>query len=166
MKTGLNWTGSSIMGLHSRLATGPRQVLQNDNSTSYPWHQFNSTFVGNQLLSPSRSLFFISGISCLLSVWNSLKVWLWRIREISPFRHLLRLSSAVSSGRRFEHCCCFVPTPERENSSSSVFWLLLSTTIYNECNGTEHSNWVFEHNLLWNFSTSLNKQHNLPVLSQ
>lgn len=43
-----------------------------------------------------------------------------RIHDISPIRHLLRLSSAVTSGRRFEHCSCFVPTAERENSGSSA----------------------------------------------
>lgn len=54
-----------------------------------------------------------------------------RICEISPIRHLLRLSLAISSGRRFEN----FPTTGRENS---VFWLLLSRTIYSECNGTKH----------------------------
>lgn len=108
---------------------------------------------------PYHSLSLPRSVSNFWHLWSSVSVkfpeGFGRIREISPIRHLLQGSSAVLSGRRFEHCCCFVPTTGRENSGSSVFWLLLSTAIYNECNGTKRSSLFFEHGSWWNLTIKL-----------
>ena len=84
--------------------------------------------------SPSPSLFLISAISCLLSVWNSLKVWQhpWNFchQTSAPASRQFHLAADLSIV-----VALFQLLGEKAEAVQAVFRLLLSRAIYNECNG-------------------------------
>lgn len=156
----ITWAGSSAMRLHSRLATGSLQAPQTDKSTLSTWRQFYSTLAVNHIG------FFLHLALCFLFL-ASLVFWQCEIPwRFSPEEFVKFLPSDICSGFSLQFhlaeglsvvTALFQLLGEKSRAAQAVFWLLLSTAIYKECNGTKHSNLFFELNLLWHFSTRLNE---------